>query len=326
VRDSGEVDFHEGFVTAKEAARLDKGEKIEAEPKAARPELTARMQTYVDLHRHAAVRAALTGHPAVALRLMVAHAVAGSPLWNVRVEAQAAKDDDVRESVEVSRAEAVFDEKRRAVLGLLGFDGEEPHVTGGNPMPLALLFQRLLDLPDRAVMDVIAVAIGETLFAGSAAVEAVGLHIGIDMAAWWSADDAFLEGLRDKEVLTALVAEVGGAEVAAANAKEKGATLKAIIRDHLDGTNGRKRQEGWVPKWMAFPPAAYTARGGVGTVAAHRELAKAEVRAEAVAEADTDTEADATAPADVENEAEGESGAERHAEPDAEAMPQRKAA
>src|SRR3546814_13172425 len=83
--------------------------------------MTARMQTYVDLHRHAAVRAELTGHPAVALRLMVAHAIAGSPLWNVRVEPQSAKDDDMRETVEVSRSEAVFVEKRHAVLALLGF-------------------------------------------------------------------------------------------------------------------------------------------------------------------------------------------------------------
>ena len=272
VRDSGEVDIHEGYVTAKEAAQLEKGEKFEAAAKVARPEMTARMQTYVDLHRHAAVRAALTGHPAAALRLMVAHAVAGSPLWNVKIEPQSAKDHDVRESVEVCRAETVFDEKRRAVLALLGFDAEEPSVTGGNRMTLAALFQRLLDLPDRAVMDVIAIVIGETLFAGSAAVDAVGLHIGLDMAKWWSADDAFFEGLRDREVLTALVAEVGGAEVAAANAKEKGATLKTIIRDHLDGTNGRTKVDGWVPKWMAFPPAAYTARGGVGTVTAHGEL------------------------------------------------------
>lgn len=272
VRDCGEVDIHEGYVTVKEAARLEKGEKIEAAPKALRPELTSRMQTYVDLHRHAAVRAELTGHPAVALRLMVAHAVAGSPLWNVRVEPQSAKDDDVRESVEVSRAETVFDEKRRAVLALLSFDAEEPTVTGGNPMSLAELFQRLLDLPDRAVMDVIAVAIGETLFAGSAAIEAVGLHIGIDMTAWWSADDAFFAGLRDKEVLTALVAEVGGAEVAAANANEKGATLKAIVRDHLDGSNGRAKVEGWVPKWMAFPPTAYTERSGVGAAMARIEV------------------------------------------------------
>ena len=273
VRDSGEVDIYEGYVTAKEAARLERGERIEAAAKASRPELTARMQTYIDLHRHAAVRAELTGHPAVALRLMVAHAIAGSPLWNVRVEPQSAKDDNVRESVEVSQAEAVFDEKRRAVLALLGFDAEEPTVTGGNSMPLAELFQRLLDLPDRAVMDVIAIVMGETLFAGNAAVEAVGLHIGIDMAAWWSADDAFFAGLRDKEVLTALVAEVGGDEVAAANAEEKGATLKAIVRDHLDGSNGRAKVEGWVPRWMAFPPAAYTERVGVGAVIAHSEAA-----------------------------------------------------
>ena len=285
VRDSGEVDIHEGYVTAKEAARLERGEKIEAAPKASRPEMTARMQTYVDLHRHAAVRAELTGNPAVALRLMVAHAIAGSPLWNVRVEPQSAKDDDVRESVEVSRAEAVFDEKRRAVLALLGSDAEEPTVTGGNPMSLADLFQRLLDLPDRAVMDVIAIVMGETLSAGSAAVEAVGLHIGIDMAAWWSADDAFFAGLRDKEVLTALVAEVGGDEVAAANAKEKGATLKAIVRDHLDGSNGRTKVEAWVPKWMTFPPAACTERGGVGTVAAQIKVEPQEAEAEPQREA-----------------------------------------
>jgi ParB family chromosome partitioning protein len=276
VRDSGEIDIHEGFVTAKEAARLDKGEAIDVAPKASRPELTSRMQIYIDLHRHAAVRAALTGHPAVALRLMVAHAIAGSPLWHVRVEAQSAKDDDVCESVEVCKGETVFDEKRRAVLALLGFGAEEPHVTGGNAMPLPELFQRLLDLPDRAVMDVIAIVIGETLFAGSAAVEAVGLHIGLDMAKWWSADDAFFEGLRDKEVLTALVAEVGGADIAAANAKEKGATLKSIVRDHLGGTNGRAKVEGWVPKWMSFPPSAYTERGGVDTIPAHGELAQEE--------------------------------------------------
>src|SRR3546814_12238334 len=92
------------------------------------------MQTYVDLHRHAAVRAALTGHPAVALRLMVAHAVAGSPLWNVRVEPQTATDDDVRESVAVCRAESLLDEKRREVMALLGYVAEEPTVAGGNPM------------------------------------------------------------------------------------------------------------------------------------------------------------------------------------------------
>ncbi|KTE04324.1 chromosome partitioning protein ParB [Sphingopyxis sp. H038] len=262
IRDSGEVVFHEGYVTSKEAARLDKGEAIDTKAKLQRPELTSRMQTYVDLHRHAAVRAALAGKADVALRLMVAHAICGSPLWSVKTEPQSAKDEDVRESVETSAAETVFDAKRRAVLALLGFSPEEACVTGGADTGIAALFMRLVDLPMRAVMDVVAIVMGETLASGSKSVEVVGTHLGVDLAKGWSADDAFFEGLRDKEILTAIVAEVAGSHVAAANAKEKGATLKAIIRDHLDGTAGRQKVEEWVPRWMRFPQAAYTARGG----------------------------------------------------------------
>ena len=70
-------------------------------------------------------------------------------------------------------------------------------------------------------MEVIAIVMGETLMAGSAAVDAVGLQIGVDMARYWQADDAFFELIRDKEVLTRIVAEVAGETVAAANAGEK---------------------------------------------------------------------------------------------------------
>ncbi|MBU0775079.1 MAG: ParB N-terminal domain-containing protein, partial [Alphaproteobacteria bacterium] len=274
VRASGEVDFYEGYVTSKEAKRLERGEPIDTAPKVPRPEVTSTMQTYIDLHRHAAVRAALTRHPKVALRLMVAHAIVGSPLWTIKPEPQTARNDLVAESVETCRAETDFDTKRRAVLDLLGFSPEEPTVAGGNGDDFGLVgvFLRLLDVPDRAVMDVVVIVMGETLASGSAAIEAVGGEIGVDMARYWQADDAFFECVRDKEVLTRIVAEVAGEPVAAANAKEPGKVLKRIVRDHLDGTNGRPKVEGWVPKWMAFPPAAYTARGGVGTVAAHAKV------------------------------------------------------
>ncbi len=274
VRATGEVTFHEGYLTAKEARRLEKGEAPDSGTKAARPEITATMQTYIDLHRHAAVRAALTRHPKVALRLMVAHAIVGSHLWSVKPEPQTTRQTDVRESIETCRGEADFDEKRRAVLALLDFSPEEPTVTGGNgdDYGLAGVFLRLLELPDRALMDVIVIVMGETLAAGSAAVEVVGGEIGVDMARFWQADDAFFELIRDREVLTAIVAEVAGDSVAAANAKEKGKTLKRIVRDHLDGMGGSAKVEHWVPKWMAFPPSAYTARGGVGTVKAHAKV------------------------------------------------------
>lgn len=274
VRESGEVTFHEGYVTAKEARRIEKGESIDTGPKAPRPEVTSTMQTYIDLHRHAVARAALTRHPKVALRLMIAHAIVGSPLWTVKVEEQTTRNDEVRESVETCKGEADFDVKRRAVLALLNFSPEEPTVTGGNGDEFGLVgvFFALLTLSDRAVMDVIAIVMGETLAAGSAAVEAVGGEIGVDMARYWQADDAFFDLIRDKEVLTAIVAEVAGDMVAKANAKEKGKTLKRIIRDHLDGAGGRAKVDAWVPKWMAFPPSAYTTRGGVGSVAAHAKV------------------------------------------------------
>src|SRR3546814_14434660 len=60
--------------------------------------------------------------------------------------------------------------------------------------------------------------------------------------------------------------------IAEANGKEPGKVLKRIVRDHLGGANGRAKVENWVPKWMAFPPSAYTERGGVGSVKAHAKV------------------------------------------------------
>ncbi len=285
VQGNGEVIFHEGYVTSREARRLEKGEAIESAARPSRPEVTSTLQAYVDLHRHAALRAAMTGHPALALRLMVAHVIAGSALWHVRVEPQTSRSDAVRESVENCEGEALFDAKRRAVLDLLGFSPEEPTVTGGvggtwgDDLGLAHLFLRLLPLTDEALGQVIAIAMGETLAAGSAAVEAVGSEIGLDMALYWQADEAFFEALRDREVLIAMVAEVAGADIAEANAREKGSTLKRILADHIEGANGRSKTERWVPRWMVFPPSGYTARSGVGSVAAHARLQAARDRA-----------------------------------------------
>lgn len=286
VRSTGEITFHEGYLSAKEARRVARGDAPDA-IKIARPEVTSTMQTYLDLHRHAAVRAALLGHPGIALRLMVAHAIGGSHLWRVSPEPQTTRSDDVRESLETSRAETVFDERRRAVLGVLDFSPEEPTVTGGNgdDYGVAGIFLRLIDLPDAVVMEMITVIMGETLASGSAAVAAVGTQIGVDIADWWQADAAFFELIRDKEVLTRIVADVAGETVATANAGEKTKTLKRIVRDHLDGADGRTKVERWVPKWLAFPASAYTARGGVGTVAAH-----VKVEAARTPEPDPDTE------------------------------------
>ena len=117
----------DSYLTRKEARRVATGEAPEG-PKPRRPELTSTLQTYVDLHRHAAVHAALLTRPEVALRLMVAHAIVGSDLWRVSPEPQTTRGDEVRESIETARGETVFDERRRAVLDMLGFGSEEATV------------------------------------------------------------------------------------------------------------------------------------------------------------------------------------------------------
>ncbi|GLV28136.1 hypothetical protein TomTYG75_06600 [Sphingobium sp. TomTYG75] len=89
------------------------------------------------------------------------------------------------------------------------------------------------------------------------------------------ADKALFSLLRDRELLGHMVAEVAGETVATANGQEKVKTLKQIIADHLSGADGRAKVERWVPRWMAFPPSAYTERGGVGTVAAHGKVVAA---------------------------------------------------
>lgn len=272
VRGSGEITLHIGYLTRKEARARERGEAGEPQVKPARPEATGPLNSYIDLHRHAAVRAALTACPGTALRLLVAHAIAGSPLWTVRRELQSTRSEAIAASVQRCRGEAVFDERRRAVLALLGFDPESASVVDGG-RDLVGVFLRLLELPDTALLDVIAVVMGESLAAGSNAVAAIGGEIGLDMADWWEADDALFDLVRDRDVMRAITQEVAGVSVASANADEKTKTLKRIVRDHLSGNEGRPKHERWVPRWMAFPAGAYPPRGGVGSVAAEARVA-----------------------------------------------------
>jgi ParB family transcriptional regulator, chromosome partitioning protein len=269
----GEVEFHEGYLTEKEAKRVAqagaKGE-VSGLSKIVRPEITSAMTTYIDLHRHAAVRSALATQPSLALRVMVAHAICGSPLWKVEVQSQKSRNAAITESIKTSVANARFVERRLAVLAVLGFDAELSDVTNGhNPCDgITGVFARLLDLPDPAVMEVLAIVMAETLASGSRLIESIGARIGLDMTDYWVADDAFFSLVRDREVLTALLREVGGDAAATAHAAEKGKTIKGVIGDYLTGSNGREKREAWVPRWMAFPPSAYTQRGGVATVGA----------------------------------------------------------
>ena len=266
----GEVESHEGYLTHKEARRTRRTDTADGDVAAAkpsRPEVTSALQNYIDLHRHAAVRVALLDHPGAALRLMVAHAIAGSGLWSVEPEPQEARNKAIAASLAASASEAAFAAKRAEVLALLGFSDEETTVIGGNGhnVSAAGVFARLLGLPDDDVLRVLALVMGEGLEAGSAEVEALGVHLKLEMGAVWQPDDAFSDLIRDRQVINAMLAEVAGKAVADGNVAEKLKTQKQIIRDSLAGTSGRTRVEGWLPGWMQFPVRAYTERGGLRT-------------------------------------------------------------
>ena len=264
----GDVAFHEGYITMKEARQRAKGEPGADATKPVRPEVSAALGNYIDLHRHAAVRATLLSEPGVALRMMVAHAIVGSPLWRVDIERQRAASDAIAESIEVSASEAAFDAKRREVLATLGFDPETPTVVGGydGEHGVAGLFVRLVALSDGDVMSILPIVMGETLAVSSAEVDMLGQLLGTDMRACWQDDVVLPDLIRDKQLLTAIVGEVVGADVAEANAGATAKVQRGILVDCLTGGNGREKVEGWLPKWFAFPPSGYTERGGIGCV------------------------------------------------------------
>jgi ParB family chromosome partitioning protein len=273
----GEVTFHEGYLARKEArkkanAEGTKGAGTEAEtPAAPASEVTAALQSYIDLHRHAAVRAAVLDKPGVALRLLAVHAMCGSRLWKVAPEPQRSGRNETDASVQASPAQAAFIASRQEVLTLLGLSEGAGLVATHGDEPAAI-FARLLALSDAEVRRVLTVIMADSLEAGSALVEAAGVHLGVDMAKCWTADEAFFDLVRDKGVVSAMVADIAGKAVANANVSATGKVQKQIIKDCLTGTNGREKVASWLPRWMEFPVRSYKKDGGFRTAEAWKRI------------------------------------------------------
>ncbi|MGI9498816.1 MAG: ParB/RepB/Spo0J family partition protein [Geminicoccaceae bacterium] len=267
---SGQVECREGYLTNREAAKVQRA-KERAQQKAdgqvatpARCEITKAMQNYLELHRHAAVTAELIKHPKIALRLMVAHAIGGSSLWRVEPEPQQPSSDAIGESLTTSPANAALSQELKAVLGLLGLGAANTVIQRYHGGPSTLeLFARLLSLTDDEVMRILTFVMVESLDVGSALVEAAGRHVQIDIAGYWQPDDTFFGLLKGKNAVNAILAEVAGKTAADQNVTIKVAGQKAIIRDCLEGRNGRRKVTGWMPGYMAFPFKPYTDNGGI---------------------------------------------------------------
>ena len=274
----GEVSFHEGYLSRAEARRKAKHEGAgndAAELRAARPEVTKAMRNYIELHRHAAVRAELLDHPGIALRLMLAHVIAGSALWQVTPEPQKAASDAIAKSLAANVAERAFRGWQANIRALLGLPEERENLTAphGDAEATIALFAKLLMLNDEEVMNVLATVMGETLQVGSAAVEALAVVLKRDMGPVWEPDAPFFELLRDRSTINAMLADIAGKSVADQNVAEKASVQKQIIRDCLAGTNGRAKVGTWLPRWMHVPARAYREDGDFAPAEAWHRVA-----------------------------------------------------
>jgi ParB family chromosome partitioning protein len=131
-------------------------------------------------------------------------------------------------------------------------------VTRGNGDPHwgATAFARLLSMPDETVLRVLTIVMAETLAAGSPMVEAAGFVIRPDVSRWWAAEATFLELVRDRVAVNAMLGEVAGKAVADSNVTETAKVQKKIVHDCLQG-EGRERVDGWALRYMAFPVDHY---------------------------------------------------------------------
>lgn len=254
-RHDGTVTFHEGWLKQAEARKSRKSAaSAEAPPEAeTRPEMSGPMADYIGLHRHAAAQASLIRRPPIALRLIAAHALCGSPLWNVRQHSPGAVKELTIASVESGAAAAEVGIARERTEALFEALGAPVPRRSGDAYHLSETFAALLDMSDAEVMQVIALAIAETLDSGGPAVEAVLHACGTDPAEFWKPDEAFFDLLRDKRVMTAFIADAVSPEAARDAEGETTKVQKALLAEAL-AARETSHAAAWTPGWMQVPP------------------------------------------------------------------------
>ena len=111
-------------------------------------------------------------------------------------------------------------------------------------------------MSDAELMQVMALAMAETLESGGPAVEAVLHACDTDPAEFWKPDDAFFDLLRDKRVIGAFIADAASPEAAR---DVEGATTKAQKAQLAAALVARETSlaRAWTPGWMQVPPSRH---------------------------------------------------------------------
>jgi|19_taG_2_1085344.scaffolds.fasta_scaffold00008_180 ParB family chromosome partitioning protein len=263
VRHDGTVTFHEGYITQAEARKQEKrtGPGGDAEAADTKPEMSGPLAQYIGLHRHGAARATLLGHPGIALRLMVAHAIVGSALWAVRRHECLARKEDIQDSVDASRAAAEMNTAGDHVRSLFEAYGLASLRANGDAYHLSEVFAALLGMDDAETLTILTFVMADTLEASGPIVEAVAVATETDMAAYWKPEPVFLDLVRDKRAINAMVADIASPATAKAALTDTGKAQKDLIWNRIAG-EGCEANPDWRPGWMQVPPTRLVERAG----------------------------------------------------------------
>jgi ParB family chromosome partitioning protein len=254
----GEVAFHEGYLSNAEARRRTTADSgAMPTPK---PELTKAAQNYVDLHRHAAIRGDLLGQSGIALRLIAAHMIAGSSLWNVQADPQKAAKPEIAESLEVNTGQVTVQQERAKIVQMLGLESCDSileHRNDYTPRPCVTeVFANAQTLNDEDMLRVLTFLMADSLSVQSPLLDILGQALQTDMQTHWIPDQTFFDLIRDKTVLNTMVGTLAGDTAAKQNVTATAKAQRAILTACLDGTRPSCIKT-WIPPHMAFPARTY---------------------------------------------------------------------
>lgn len=247
LRHNGDVTFHEGYITNAEARRREQTGANGKEAAGLQSEMTGPMVTYITRHRHAAAGAALLSAPSIALRLMVAHAMTGSALWDVRPQPENIRKESTAASLENAPATLALNKAGTCVEALFKTLDTQMPKRSYSETALCEAFSALLAMSDDEVMQVLSFTMARTLVSDSPIVEALLHVLSVDLSGFWSPDDAFFELLRDKRVINAVLADAISGDKAKAMLTDTGKAQKEIIQSDAPAD--------WRPVWMQVPPS-----------------------------------------------------------------------
>lgn len=264
----GQVTVHKGLALRhcrRMANRTSAGDGDADEEQPARAELRTPLANYIDLVRHSAVRLAVADAPGVALRLILAHVIGGGRWWQVAPEPQRPATTLIGDAIAALPSEAAFKQRRLDAAEQLGISGSDAVMVDrqGDGARTAELFARLCELSDTDVMHILAVVMAETLAAGTTLIDTLGETLQVDIGLHWTPDDTFFSLVKDRETVSAMLAEVIGAAAAKSILTETATKKKAIIRKALASkgqSKGGAKDEGWLPRTLVFPQRGYTQR------------------------------------------------------------------